>query len=80
MTDCEFIKFCEEAFGATVPGCKDDHWRGCPNYDLCVRVHNKAIEAVVERLNEYIKLNGLSFIQPLQIAFEALRKPSQEEK
>ena len=47
MSDCEFIKLCEEAFGATVPGCKDDHWRGCPNYDLCVRVHNQAIEKVM---------------------------------
>jgi len=53
MSDCEFIKLCEEAFGATVPGCKDDHWRGCPNYDLCVRVHNQAIDKVLKEMKSW---------------------------
>ncbi len=68
MTDCEFIKLCEEAFGATVPGCKNDHWRGCPNYDLCIRVHNKALEEGKKQLfNADSRADAIHKLEALKI-------------
>lgn len=75
MTDCEYIKLCEKAFGATVPGCSDDHWRGCPNYDLCVLVHNNAIEKTKEKINELYGHHLRTYLEGLT----ALKKPASQE-
>lgn len=75
MSDCEYIKLCEKAFGATVPGCRNDHWRGCPNYDLCVLVHNQAIEKAIIEVDD----GEWQDCVELRMKVEALRKPASQE-